>query len=62
MNTEIISNMSVYKFLVKFVISLTSLIIKSIQRFENIHILNKILDLLPDLFFIIMGWYFFCKR
>ena len=59
MNTEIISNMSVYKFLVKFVISLTSLIIKSIQRFENIHIFNKILDLLPDLFFYYNGMVLF---
>ena len=37
----VISNMSVFKFIVKFVISLTSLIIKSVQQFEKIHIFTK---------------------
>ena len=38
--------MSIYKSIVKFVIFLTSLIIKSAQLFEKIHIFFKILGLL----------------
>ena len=34
----VIGNISVFKSIVKFVISLTSLIIKSAQQFEKIHI------------------------
>ena len=41
-----ISNMSIYKSIVKFVISLILLIIKSAQLSNNIHIFYKILDLL----------------
>ena len=41
-----IGNMSVWKSIIKFVISLTLLIIKSAQQFENVHIFYKILDLL----------------
>ena len=41
-----IGNMSVCKSIVKFVISLTSLIIKSVQQFEKIHIFYEILSLL----------------
>ena len=39
-----IGNMSVCKSIVKFVISLTSLIIKSVQQFEKIHIFYEILS------------------
>ena len=42
----VIDNMSIYKSIVKFVISLTSLIIKSAQSFEKIHIFYKILGIL----------------
>ena len=42
----VIDNMSIYKSIVKFVISLTSLIIKSAQPFEKICIFYKILGLL----------------
>ena len=42
----VIGNMSVFKFIIKFVISLTSLIIKSAQQFEKIHIFYKILSIL----------------
>ena len=42
----VINNMSIYKSIVKFVISITSLIIKSAQPFEKIHIFYKILGLL----------------
>ena len=42
----VIGNMSVCKSIVKFVISITSLIIKSAQQFEKIHIFYKILGLL----------------
>ena len=41
-----ISNMSIYKSIVKLMISITSLIIKSAQPFEKIHIFYKILDIL----------------
>ena len=34
----VIGNMSIYKSIIKFVISLTSLIIKSAQPFKKIHI------------------------
>ena len=33
----VIGNMSVCKFIIKFIISLTSLIIKSAQQYEKIH-------------------------
>ena len=39
----VIGNMSIYKFIVKFVTSPTSLIIKSAQPFEKIQIFYKIL-------------------
>ena len=42
----VIGNMSVCKSIIKFVISLISLIIKNAQQFEKIHIFYKILDLL----------------
>ena len=42
----VIGNMSVCKSIIKFVISLISLIIKSAQQFEKIHIFYKILDIL----------------
>ena len=42
----VIDNLSIYKFMVKFVISLTSPIIKSAQSFEKIHIFYKIFGLL----------------
>ena len=42
----VIGSMSVCKSMVKFVISLTSLIIKNAQQFEKIHIFYKILGLL----------------
>ena len=42
----VIDNMSICKFIVKFVISLTALIIKSAQQFEKIHIFYKILGIL----------------
>ena len=42
----VIGNMLVCKSIIKFVISLTSLIIKSAQQFEKIHIFYKILSLL----------------
>ena len=41
----VIGNMSVCKSIVKFVISITSLIIKSAQQFEKIHTFYKILGL-----------------
>ena len=37
----LIGNISVCKFIVKFVISLTSLIIKSAQQFEKIHKIGR---------------------
>ena len=56
----VIGNMSVFKFIIKFVISLTSLIIKSAQQFEKIHIFYKILDLLQwDEPFFVKGKYLF---
>ena len=42
----VIGNMSIYKSIVKFVIFITSLIIKSAQLFEKIHIFYKILGIL----------------
>ena len=42
----VICNISVCKSIVKFAISLTSLIIKSAQLFEKIHIFYKLLGLL----------------
>ena len=42
----VIGNMSICKSIIKFVIFLTSLIIKSAQQFEKIHIFYKILDIL----------------
>ena len=43
----VIGNMSVCKSIIKFVISIISLIIKSAQQFENFHIFfYKILDIL----------------
>ena len=42
----VIGNMSVCKSIIKFVISLTLLIIKSAQQFENFHIFYKILGIL----------------
>ena len=42
----VIGNMLIYKSIVKFVIFLTSLIIKSAQLFEKIHIFFKILGFL----------------
>ena len=42
----LIGNMSVCKSIVKFVISITSLIIKSAQQFEKIHTFYKILGVL----------------
>ena len=42
----VIDNMSICNSIVKFVISLTSLIIKSAQQFEKIHIFYKILGIL----------------
>ena len=42
----VIGNILIYKSIVKFVIFLTSLIIKSAQLFEKIHIFFKILGLL----------------
>ena len=51
----VIDNMSIYKSIVKFVISLTSLIIKSAQSFEKIRIFYKILGLLQR------DGAFFCK-
>ena len=54
-----IDNMSIYKSIVKFVISLTSLIIKSAQLFEKIHIFYKILGLLQwDGGFFVKGKHF----
>ena len=50
-----IGNMSVCKSIVKFVISLTSLIIKSVQQFEKNHIFYEILGLLQ------WDWAFFVK-
>ena len=41
----VIGNMSVCKSIIKFVISLTSLIIKSAQQFEKIYIFYKILSI-----------------
>ena len=55
----VIDNMSIYKSIVKFVISLTSLIIKSAQSFEKIRIFYKILGLLQrDEAFFVKGKYF----
>ena len=51
----VIDNMSIYKSIVKFVIFLTSLIIKSAQSFEKIRIFYKILGLLQR------DGAFFCK-
>ena len=52
----VIGNMSVCKSIIKFVISLTSLIIKSAQQFEKIHIFYKILGLLQwDVAFFVKG-------
>ena len=51
----VIGNMSIYKSIIKFVISLTSLIIKNAQPFKKICIFYKILDLLQ------WEWAFFCK-
>ena len=51
----VIGNMSVFKFIIKFLISLTSLIIKNAQQFEKIHIFYKILDILQ------WDGPFFCK-
>ena len=42
----VIDNMSIYKTIVKFLISLTSLIIKSAKPFKKIYIFYKILNLL----------------
>ena len=42
----VIGNMSTYKFIVKFVIFPTSLIIKNAQPFKKIQIFYKILDFL----------------
>ena len=56
----VIGNMSIYNIIVKFVIFITSLIIKSAQPFEKIHIFYKILSLLQwngGLF--VKGKYFF---
>ena len=56
----VIGNMSIYKSIVKFVISITSLIIKSAQPFEKIHIFYKILGLLQwDGSPFVKGKYFF---
>ena len=41
----VIGNMSVFKSIIKFVISLTSLIIKSAQQFEKIYIFYKIMSI-----------------
>ena len=41
----VIGNMSVCKSIIKFVISLTSLIIKNAQQFEKIYIFYKILSI-----------------
>ena len=51
----VIGNMSIYKSIIKFVISLTSLIIKNAEPFKKICIFYKILGLLQ--------WEgaFFCK-
>ena len=55
----VIGNMSVCKSIVKFVISLTSLIIKNAQQFEKIYIFYKVLALLQwDGAFFINGKYF----
>ena len=55
----VIDNMSIYKSIVKFIISLTSLIIKSAQSFEKIRIFYKILGLLQrDGAFFVKGKYF----
>ena len=55
----VIGNMSVCKSIVKFVISITSLIIKSAQQFEKIHTFYKILGLLQwDGAFFVNGKYF----
>ena len=54
----VIGNMSIYKSIIKFVIFLTSLIIKSAQPFKKIHIFYKILGLLEGAFFV-KGKYFF---
>ena len=51
----VIGNMSVCKSIVKFVITLTILIIKSAQQFEEIHIFYKILGILQ------WNWGLFCK-
>ena len=53
----VIGNMSIYKSIVKFVIFLTSLIIKSAQLFEKNHIFYKILGLLQwdERFFFFLG-------
>ena len=42
----VISNMLVCKFIVKFIISLTSLIIKNAYQYKKIYIFYKILDIL----------------
>ena len=56
----VIGNISVFKSIVKFVISLTSLIIKSAQQFEKIHIFYKILGILQwDGVFFVKGKYLF---
>ena len=55
----VINNMSIYKSIVKFMISIISLIIKSAQPFEKIHIFYKILNLLQwNGGFFVKGKYF----
>ena len=55
----VIGNMSIYKSIVKFMISIISLIIKSAQPFEKIHIFYKILNLLQwNGGFFVKGKYF----
>ena len=55
-----IGNMSVCKSIIKFMISITSLIIKSAQQFEKIHIFYKILGILQwDGVFFVKGKYLF---
>ena len=55
----VIGNTSIYKSVVKFMISITSLIIKSAQPFEKIHIFYKILSLLQwNGGFFVKGKYF----
>ena len=51
----VIGNILIYKSIVKFVIFLTSLIIKNAHPFEKIHIFYKILSLLQ------WDGVFFCK-